>query len=143
MENLKQAISLVFRDDENKVFVVRRALHKNTFPGCLSLPAMNLKERELFKDAANRLVQNKLGLKSVKISTEPLEVSPVVERPENMLKMFDYLVEERVGEFLLNPSDYIEGKWMSSEDLLKVIQAENDGVMGECTRNFLRYEGLL
>lgn len=143
MKEIKQAISLVIRDGKNRIFVVKRSPHKNTFPGHFSLPAANLQVGESFGEAAKRVARDKLGLNDAHIKNNPLAVSEVVERPKNLLKMFDYEVTKVDGEFALNEVEYTEYKWMTSNELMEYIKNECDGEMGECTRNFLRTEGLL
>ena len=143
MKKIRRAISLIIRNKEGKVFVVRRSPNKNSFPGCLSFPAVYLEDEESFSEAANRLVQEKLGLESVRIKPRPLGVSGVVERKDSMLEMHDFEVEEWRGEIRLNPEEYTEFLWLTPLELRGSISSENNGAMGECTRTFLKSEGLL
>jgi hypothetical protein len=34
-------------------------------------------------------------------------------------------------------------RWVSPEELKRLIQIENHGAMGECTKTFLKSEGLI
>ena len=143
MKKLKRAISLVIKNEKGEVFMVRRSPSKNTFPGHWSLPAANLSEEEEFGESALRLAKTKLGLGGIKIANDPLAVSDVVERPKNLLKMFNYSVMEIEGDFCLNENEYTEYKWFVAEEFLQHVNDEHDGLMGECTRNLLKHEGLL
>ena len=70
-------------------------------------------------------------------------MSPVVDRGDHLLQMSDFLVKEYQGEIKLNEDEYTEMKWVTPRELKELIETENNGEMGECTRNFLRYQGLI
>lgn len=80
MKRTRKAISLVFKNSENKILTTKRSLIYN-FPGFWSIPSIYLRENEKPQEAANRLVKNQLGLKSVEISFNP--IGTVVDDREN------------------------------------------------------------
>lgn len=57
--------------------------------------------------------------------------------------MTDYEVSDYEGAFKLNRDEYSEFKWATPEELLELIKKDNSGEMGECTRTFLKSEGLI
>lgn len=141
MKETKQALSLVFRDGEN-VFIVRRSEDKKSFPGFWSIPSTHIHKGESKEDAANRLGAKKLGISNIKLQEKPIGVSEVVERESDMLQMTDVLVTSYEGALTLNPEEYTEYTWVNPEELKNLLEEESGDEMGECTRVFLKSEGL-
>lgn len=138
---IRNAISLVFKSAE-KVFVVRRSSSKPSYPGAWSIPSTYVHDGEDVAHAAKRLVQNKLGLSDVTLGSI-IGVSPIVNRGTHELQMTDILVDSSVGEFVLNLDEYTESRWVTVKELAELIERENGGQMGECTKTLLKSEGLL
>lgn len=141
MKELRQAISLIFKKD-NKVFVVKRSDKKESFPNFWSIPSTYIHEGETPTIAANRLAAKKLGVSNIVLDKNPIGVSDVVEREKDKLQMTDFNVISYDGELTLNPNEYTEYRWLSSQELKELLEKEHNGVMGECTRTFLKSEGL-
>lgn len=135
-KDFKSAIALIFRQD-GRVLVLKRSLTKETFPGAWSLPSTYVYEGETREETANRLVKRKLGLASVILEEKPLGVSPVVDRGDYDFVMSDYEVKNFVGEICFDSAEYTEMKFVTIPELVELIQNDNDGVMGECTKTFL------
>lgn len=141
-KDFKEAISLVFRDGV-KVLVLKRSSNKVSFPNAWSIPSTYIHDGESVTETANRLVKRKLGLKQVILNVVPLGASPVVDRGEYDFKMTDYVVESQKGEIDFDAGEYTEMRWVTPAELLDLINRENNGEMGECTRTFLTSENLL
>ena len=141
MKRTRKAISLVFKNSENKILTTKRSLIYN-FPGFWSIPSIYLRENEKPQEAANRLVKNQLGLKSVEISFNP--IGTVVDDRENYkLHMEDYDVLSYEGEFNLDQKHYIDRKWVSPQEFYDLVKKEHKGQMGECTRILFKIYDLL
>ncbi len=145
-KDFKEAISLVFRDLD-KVLVLKRSPNKDSFPNAWSIPSTYIRPGENVSQVANRLVKTKLGLEQVTLNKVPLGVSPLVDRGEYDLKMTDYVVEGYEGNINFNTEEYTEEytemRWVTPIKLLDLINKENGGQMGECTRTLLISENLL
>jgi len=79
----------------------------------------------------------------VTLNEVPLGVSPVVDRGEYDFKMTDFVVESQKGNIDFDAEEYTEMRWVTPVELLGLINGENNGEMGECTRTFLTSENLL
>ncbi len=132
-KDFKKAISLVFRDGE-KVLVLKRSPDKESFPGAWSIPSTYVYGEETSGETANRLVKRKLGIESVTLNELPLGVSPIVDRGDYDFVMTDYVVSSYKGEIDFDADEYTEMRWVIPVELLRLIQDENSGEMGECTR---------
>lgn len=141
-KDFKKAISLVFRDGE-KVLVLKRSPNKESFPNAWSIPSTYIFDDETPSETANRLVKRKLGIDSVTLQEIPLGTSPIVDRGEYDFQMTDYVVISHRGSLEFDLDEYIEMRWVTPQELLALINDENGGEMGECTRTFLTSEKLL
>ncbi len=135
-KEFRAAIALVFKQDD-KVLVLKRSLTKETFPGAWSLPSTFVYEGETVEETANRLVKRKLGLESVVLEEKPLGVSSVVDRGDYDFVMSDYVVKSLVGEICFDTAEYTEMRFLTVPELVELINTDNGGVMGECTKTFL------
>jgi isopentenyldiphosphate isomerase len=138
----KQALSLVFRDGE-KVLVLKRSPHKESFPSAWSIPSTYIHGDETPQETANRLIKRKLGIQNITLDQTPLGISPVVDRGDYEFQMTDYVVKSYQGNIEFDPNEYTELRWVTPQELLILIKNENRGEMGECTRTFLTSEKLL
>ena len=139
---LKKAISLIFREGE-QVRVFKRSMSKETYPGVWSLPSTYLAETETATEAANRLVRRKLGLESVELESLPIGESQIVDKQTYLLQMTDYKVLGYEGSIVIDPQEYTEELPVLPSELLVLINRENAGIMGECTKTFLQSEGVI
>ena len=140
MKPYRQAIALIFYND-NKVLTVKRSGLSDSFPNFWSLPSTWLAEGETTLQAAQRLTQRKLGLHSIHVAQKPVGHSEA-DRGTYILQMSDYEVIEPYGDIRLNPEIYVDMRWVTPQELKKVIDKEHNGVMGECCRAFLQSKGL-
>lgn len=138
----KTAISLVFKESD-KVLALKRSPNKESFPNAWSIPSTYIHEGESPSDAANRLVKRKLNLESVTLEETPIGTSGVVDRGKYTFEMTDYTVKEYTGDISYNTDEYTGMRWVTKEELLTLINTENNGEMGECTRTFLTSEEVL
>lgn len=139
---LKKAISLIFKEGD-KVWVFKRSLQKEAHPGAWSLPSTYIHEDEKVTETAQRVVKRKLGLQSVSLQSEPLGVSPVVEKDTYYLQMADYIVMSYEGILTFDAEEYTQQRLVTAMELLSLINDENEGEMGECTRTYLKSEGVI
>lgn len=139
---LREAVALVFRDGD-KVWAFKRSITKNVYQGLWSIPSTYLKEGESINDAANRLAREKLGLESVALAPAALGESGAVEKEKIFLSMKDYEVISYVGAISFNPGEYTEQRLVSPHELYELVSSQDVEDKGECTKTFLRTEGLI
>lgn len=142
MKPRRKALSLIFSSEEGKVLSVKRSPSKDSFPNFWSLPSTWIKDNETSLQAAQRLSETKLGLKSVNIAQEPLGTSEA-DRNTFVLDMSDYEVISFQGDINLNPEEYTDKRWVTPEELKDIFDKEYNGIMGECCRAFLEAKGLV
>ncbi len=140
-KELKKAISLVFKDGD-KILTVRRSQSKSSFPNCWSLPSTFIHEGETVSDAATRLAMKKLNLENISLE-ESIGISDSADRGDFILVMEDFLVGSYEGAITLGPDEYTELRWVTAKELMLLIETDNQGAIGECTRTFLKSEGLI
>ncbi len=139
---LREAVALVFREGD-KVWAFKRSMSKNVYQGLWSLPSTYLEEGESVAQAANRLAQRKLGLESVTLAPTPLGESGAIEKEKIFLSMKDYEVLSYVGTISFNREEYTEERLVTPQELLELVNAQEVEDKGECTKMFLRAEGLI
>lgn len=141
-KSFKKAISLVFKVGD-KVLVLKRSPDKASFPSAWSLPSTYVQDGESLEATSERLVKRKLGIDKIVLNKTSIGTSPIVDRGDYDFQMTDYEVTSHEGEIDFNPTEYTDMKWLTPAELLGLIQVENNGKMGECTKTFLRSEKLL
>ncbi len=139
---LREAVALVFREG-NKVRAFKRSMTKSVYQGLWSIPSTYVEEGESAAEAANRLAQIKLGLESVILAPLPLGESGAVEKEKIYLSMKDYEVISYVGEISFNPEEYVEERLVTPQELYDLVSAQKVEDKGECTKTFLKSEGLI
>lgn len=139
---LREAVALVFRDGD-KVWAFKRSITKNVYQGLWSIPSTYLKEGESINGAANRLAREKLGLKSVVLAPTALGESGAVQKEKIFLSMKDFEVISYVGAISFNPEEYTEQRLVSPHELYELVSSQDAEDKGECTKTFLKAEGLV
>jgi ADP-ribose pyrophosphatase YjhB (NUDIX family) len=141
-KELKEAIALVFKEGD-KVWAFKRSMSKTVYQGLWSIPSTYIEAEESVAEAANRLAQKKLGLQSVVIAPRPLGESGAVEKEKIFLSMQDYEVLSYIGTITFNLDEYVEERLVTPQELLELVNAQDVADKGECTKTFLRAEGLI
>lgn len=139
---LREAVALVFREGD-KVWAFKRSMTKSVYQGLWSIPSTYIEEGESVAEAANRLAKHKLGLERVTLSPLPLGESGAVEKEKIFLSMTDYEVVSYVGEISFNPEEYTEQRLVTLQELYGLVSAQDVEDKGECTKTFLKSEGLI
>jgi ADP-ribose pyrophosphatase YjhB (NUDIX family) len=139
---LREAVALVFREGD-KVRAFKRSMSKSVYQGLWSIPSTYIEEGESVTETANRLAQKKLGLESVTLALTPLGESGAVEKENIFLSMTDYEVLSYIGTISFNPEEYTEQRLVTPKELYELVMAQEVEDKGECTKTFLRAEGLM
>lgn len=139
---LREAVALVFREDD-RVRAFKRSMTKNVYQGLWSIPSTYVEEGESVAEAANRLAKHKLGLESVTLASLPLGESGAVEKEKIFLSMTDYEGVSYVGEISFNPEEYTEQRLVTPQELYELVSTQDVEDKGDCTKTFLKSEGLI
>lgn len=125
MKPIKHAVSIVVRD-KNKTLFVLRSPNKKRFPSTWSLPSYFVDENETHRETIERIGKDKLG-----VELEPLGLlnEGYGERDEFRLFMHDYEARIVGGTLCVNSEDYTDMRWEEPRSFLSAMRTK-----GECTR---------
>lgn len=116
------AVAIIAKN--GKIFIARRAAHKEAFPGLFELIGGHVEKGETFEDAVVRETKEEIGL--------DIEVVTIIDA-------FNYVAEDeykaeviylcrQVGpdqEPVLDPDDHSEGLWIGPDEIDK-MERENE-----------------
>jgi isopentenyl-diphosphate delta-isomerase type 1 len=114
---LHRAVHVLVHDAQGRIFLQRRSLLKDTFPGCWdSSCSGHLDAGEDYPTAARRELGEELGWRD-----DSLPLRPVVKlsaRPETGQEFIQiYLLGPVAGPFTLHPEEISEGRWIAPDAL--------------------------
>ena len=132
MKPIKDAVSVVIRNDKGETLFALRNREEKSFPLVWSLPSHFVNGNENFEKTVERIGRDKLGinLRAVKLLNEGKS-----GREDFIIFMHDYLAEIVEGVPQIVSSDpYEEIKWENPE-----IQLPSMKLMGDCCRLYKEY----
>ena len=123
---IKDAVSLIIKNEEDKTLFVLRSETKDSYPLVWSLPSSFIHNDETPQDTVKRIGKDKLGveLKPIKLINEGKS-----DRGDFILFMHDYEAEVSSGTPSVVSDDYIEMKWE-----IPSVQFSTMQEMGDCCR---------
>jgi isopentenyl-diphosphate delta-isomerase len=127
---LHRATHVMVYNAAGQLFLQRRAMTKDTFPGCWdSSCSGHVDAGEDYPEAARRELGEEIGLED-----ESLPLRPVVKlgaSPETGHEFIQiYLLGPYAGPFTLNAEEIIEGKWVTPAALDALIRDHPQQVAG-------------
>lgn len=127
---LHRATHVLVHDAEGKLFLQRRSLGKDTFPGCWdSSCSGHLDAGEDYPTAARRELGEEIGWHDASLPLRPLlKLSACPETGHEFIQV--YLLGPIAGPFDLNPAEIIEGHWHTLAEIDTLIAAHPDQVAG-------------
>lgn len=130
---VKNAISLVIINDENKVLFALRSADKKSYSLSWSLPSSFVINKETYSDTIIRIGKFKLG---VDLTPGKLLIKGAVDRGDFILCMHDYTatVDKNVPHIVSD--DYIKMGWFNPVQKLKELKPNN---IGACTSLYKEY----
>jgi isopentenyl-diphosphate delta-isomerase type 1 len=127
---LHRAVHILVHDGQGRIFLQRRSLAKDTFPGCWdSSCSGHLDAGEDYATAARRELVEELGW-----SDDRLALRPVVKLGASAGTGWEFieifLLGPVEGPFTLNPKEITEGRWISPADLAAELERAPDAFAG-------------
>lgn len=114
---LHRAVHVLIHNAEGQVFLQRRSLQKDTFPGCWdSSCSGHLDAGEDYLTAARRELGEELGCRNV---SQPFK--RITKLPASAATGWEFieifLLGPMTGPFALNPEEITEGRWILPDEL--------------------------
>lgn len=126
---IKNAISLIIKNDDGKVLFSFRPYSKKVYPCMWSIPSANIKEGETHEDTIKRIGVEKLGV-------ELIPGKLLIDESNDSIHMYDYEATIREGLPKIVSDDYIKFEWTNP---IKKLDGMNESDMGMCTGLFKKY----
>lgn len=131
MKPIKDAVSVVIRNEKGETLFALRSPDKSEFPLVWSLPSHFMNDGEKVEDTIKRIGRNKLG---VELELVQFLNEGYGDRPDFTLFMHDYEARVTNGIPRINSDDFIELKW--SDPLTQISSMD---IMGDCCRLYKEY----
>jgi isopentenyl-diphosphate delta-isomerase type 1 len=125
-----RAIHVLVHDPNGRLFLQRRSLSKDTFPGCWdSSCSGHVDAGEDYPGAARRELGEEIGWHDASLPLRPLLKLPASpETGHEFIQIF--VLGPLTGPFELNPEEITEGRWIVPEELDLLIKEEPERVAG-------------
>jgi isopentenyl-diphosphate Delta-isomerase len=114
---LHRATHVLVHDEAGRLFLQRRSLGKDSFPGCWdSSCSGHLDSGEDYPNAARRELGEEIGWHDASLPLRPLVKLGAGEETGNEFIQI-YILGPIAGPFDLNPAEITEGRWVTTEEL--------------------------
>jgi isopentenyl-diphosphate delta-isomerase type 1 len=127
---LHRAIHVIVHDTNGHLFLQKRSMSKDTFPGCWdSSCSGHVDAGEDYHLAARRELGEELGWYDLRLPLRPLlKLAASPETGHEFIQIF--LLGPLSGPFDLNPEEITEGRWVGPTELDRLIKENPDHVAG-------------
>jgi isopentenyl-diphosphate delta-isomerase type 1 len=127
---LHRAIHVMVHDPNGRLFLQRRSMGKDTFPGCWDTSCSgHVDAGEDYPGAARRELGEELGWHDTSLPLRPLlKLNASPETGCEFIQIF--LLGPLSGPFELNPEEITEGRWIVPDELDRLIAEYPDRVAG-------------
>jgi isopentenyl-diphosphate delta-isomerase type 1 len=127
---LHRATHVMVHDANGNLFLQRRSLGKDTFPGCWdSSCSGHLDAGEDYPGAARRELGEEIGWHDASLPLRPLvKLSSSAETGHEFIQV--YLLGPIAGPFDLNPAEISEGRWITPAELDALTRQQPEQVAG-------------
>lgn len=127
---LHRAVHVLIHDDDGHLFLQRRSMGKDTFPGCWdSSCSGHVDAGEDYLTAARRELGEELGWHDASLPLRPLlKLSACAETGHEFIQIF--VLGPISGPFELHPEEISEGRWIVPGELDRMIETNPEQVAG-------------
>lgn len=140
---LHRATHVMVHDSAGRLFLQRRSMGKDTFPGCWdSSCSGHLDAGEDYATAARRELGEEIGWYDESLPLRPLvRLTPSSETGHEFIQV--YVLGPISGPFDLNPAEIIEGRWLFPEELDAMMVADPTRFAGALRLLWTRYREVI
>jgi isopentenyl-diphosphate delta-isomerase type 1 len=119
-----RATHILVHDDAGRVFLQRRSLTKDSFPGCWdSSCSGHVDAGEDYETAARRELGEELGWHDTSLPLRPLLMLPTLATTGHEFIQI-YALGPVNGPFTLHPEEIIGGRWLAPAEIIAWIERE-------------------
>jgi isopentenyl-diphosphate delta-isomerase len=125
-----RAVHVMVHDSDGRLFLQRRSLIKDTFPGCWdSSCSGHVDAGENYAVAARRELSEELGIHQPGLPLRPLlKLSACPQTGYEFIQI--YLLGPFIGTFELHPEEISEGRWVLPGELSALIDENPHQIAG-------------
>ncbi len=136
---LHRATHVMLYDLNGHLFLQRRSMSKDTFPGCWdSSCSGHVDAGEDYPTAARRELGEELGWHDATLSLRPLlKLNAGPETGYEFIQI--YMAGPISGPFVLHPAEITEGRWISAGELDILLEEFPDHVAGALRHTWQHY----
>jgi isopentenyl-diphosphate delta-isomerase type 1 len=119
-----RATHVLVHDEAGRVFLQRRSLTKDAFPGCWdSSCSGHLDTGEDYETAARRELGEELGWHDARLPLRPLlKLATSAATGHEFIQI--YALGPVAGPFTLHPEEIIDGCWLAPEEIMAWIERD-------------------
>jgi isopentenyl-diphosphate delta-isomerase type 1 len=127
---LHRATHVIVHDAQGRLFLQKRSMSKDTFPGCWdSSCSGHVDAGEDYLIAARRELGEELGWHDASLPLRPLlKLSPCAENGYEVIQIF--VMGPVSGPFALHPEEITEGRWATPAELDVLVSEHPEEVAG-------------
>jgi isopentenyl-diphosphate delta-isomerase type 1 len=127
---LHRAVHVIVHDAQGRVFLQRRSMEKDAFPGCWDDSCTgHLDAGEDYETAARRELGEELGWHDASLPLRHVvKLSAGAETGHEFIEIF--LLGPVAGPFTLHPGEISEGRWIEPENLSAELRAAPETFAG-------------
>jgi len=127
---LHRATHVMVHDAEGKLFLQRRSMGKDTFPGCWdSSCSGHLDSGEDYPTAARRELGEEIGWHDASLPLRPLlKLEACAQTGHEFIQI--YILGPIAGPFDLNPAEISEGRWFTPAEIDALLRELPDTIAG-------------
>jgi isopentenyl-diphosphate delta-isomerase type 1 len=140
---LHRAAHVIVHDAQGRVFLQRRSLAKDSFPGCWDDSCTgHLDAGEDYATAARRELGEELGWHDASLPLRPVvKLSASAETGHEFIEIF--LLGPVAGPFTLHPGEISEGRWIAPAEVIAEMEHAPENFAGGMRLLWTRHRGAI
>jgi isopentenyl-diphosphate delta-isomerase type 1 len=138
---LHRAVHVLVHDDAGRLFLQKRSLGKDTFPGCWdSSCSGHVDTGETYEIAARRELSEELGFADATLPLRPIvKLAAAPETGHEFIQI--YALGPTRGPFVLHPEEISDGRWIVPAELTVEIESAPEAYAGALRHLWRHHRG--